>query len=403
MSTWKMTRCDTGSPRSCHRGAARRPCARDRVVRYPPVQVSNPRLCGLDALRGIAVFLMIEQHMGVWLWRGLPAGRPIEAAWPLVAFNALGGGAAPMFITLAGTGVALMVHAAESRRAQTGASSGVDQVLLRRGLVLLAFGYLLSAMTPSWFSWGSFFVLHLMGVAMATSPLWRRLPDRVLLVAAVGIAVAAIACQKWLIVPPMMTNEYMRDTSRPGGALRLAFVESQFPILPWLAPFLLGMIAGRAIAARRFSRIAILGATAMVIGGGGWAIAKLWHPPSASFAGRAFTIGLGFFPASIAIVGLLVGLVLLVIAGVSWLDARRPISERNPLVALGRASLTLLLVHVPLFREATRPVGLWHGMSAGATLATIFAFVLLAVWASRLWQRVGYRGGAEWLLRKLGG
>lgn len=70
---------------------------------------------------------------------------------------------------------------------------------------------------------------------------------------------------------------------------------------------------------------------------------------------------------------------------------------------LGRASLTLLLVHVPLFREATRPYGYWHGLSASETLATIAVFLLLAIGVSLPWQRVGYRGGAERLLRKLGG
>jgi uncharacterized membrane protein YeiB len=46
---------------------------------------------------------------------------------------------------------------------------------------------------------------------------------------------------------------------------------------------------------------------------------------------------------------------------------------------------------------------LWRNLSAEATLAVIFAFVILSAVASRLWQRVGYRGGAEWLLRKLAG
>ena len=35
------------------------------------------RLLSLDALRGIAVFLMIEQHLGVWLWRGLQPGEHV--------------------------------------------------------------------------------------------------------------------------------------------------------------------------------------------------------------------------------------------------------------------------------------------------------------------------------------
>jgi uncharacterized membrane protein len=351
-------------------------------------------MCGLDALRGLAVFLMIEQHMGVWLWHGVGKGKMLASAWPLVAFNALGGGAAPMFITLAGVGTALLARARPA---------GADGVLVRRGLVLLAFGYLLTAMTPSWFSWGSWFVLHLMGFAMATAVLWRRLSDGALVGLALAVMVGAIAVQTAISTPLQLTNELMRDSSGPGGALRLAFVESQFPILPWLGPFLLGMVAGRAIAAQAFGRIAWLGAAALGLGGGGWLVSQLVAPAPKTFAGRAFAIHLGFFPASIAIVGLLVGAVLLVIAWVSWRDARSPISDRNPMVVLGRASLTLLLVHVPLFREATRPVGMWHGMGAGATLAIIAGFLLLAVFLSGQWQRVGYRGGAEWILRKLGG
>jgi uncharacterized membrane protein len=350
------------------------------------------RMCGLDALRGIAVFLMIEQHMGVWLWAGVPRGKALEGAWPLVAFNALGGGAAPMFITLAGVGTSLL---ARSRH------HGVDAVLLRRGLVLLGFGYLLTAMTPSWFSWGSWFVLHLMGFAMATAPVWRRLSDRGLLLAAVAVAVGAIAVQSAIDTPLQLTNELMRDTSRPGGALRLALAESQFPVLPWLAPFLVGMAAGRWIAARRFGAIARLGLVALVLGAVGLGVGLtgplplLWR--------RAFGVHLGFFPASITIVALLLGVVLLVIALVAWRDDREPLSDTHPLVVLGRASLTLLLLHVPLFREATRPLGYWQALEAGTVLAIIFAFLAFAVIAARLWQRVGYRGGAEWLLRKLGG
>ncbi|MBK6923662.1 MAG: DUF418 domain-containing transporter [Deltaproteobacteria bacterium] len=352
----------------------------------------SARMCGLDALRGIAVFLMIEQHVGVWLWQGIARGRPLGSAWPLVAFNALGGGAAPMFITLAGVGTALLARA---RR------EGVDAVLVRRGLVLLGLGYLLSWMTPSWFSWGSWFVLHLMGFAMATAPLWRRLGDRALLGTAIVVAIAAIAVQGWLDMPFQVDNPYMRNTGRPGGALRLALAESQFPILPWLAPFLVGMVAGRWIAERRFRAIATMGAVSLAIGAIGLGIGLSWSEPE--WVHRAFAVHLGFFPASITIVALLLGLVLLVIAAVSAWDERAPLSERNPMVVLGRASLTLLLVHVPLFREATRPLHYWQALPAGVVLLVIAAFLLLSTVLARQWQRVGYRGGAEWLLRRLGG
>jgi hypothetical protein len=45
----------------------------------------------------------------------------------------------------------------------------------------MGFGYLLNWLTPSWFSLGTWFVLHMMGLAIATAPLWRRLGERALL------------------------------------------------------------------------------------------------------------------------------------------------------------------------------------------------------------------------------
>ncbi len=351
------------------------------------------RLHGLDALRGLAVFLMIEQHMGVWLWAGRRLGVSVIEYWPLVAFNALGGGAAPMFITLAGVGTSLMLVKRDG--------PGTDALLVRRGLVLIGFGLLLNLITPSWFSWGSFFVLHLMGFAMALAPLWRRLSDRTLIVVAVLVAVAAIALQMALDTPMRLTNERMRDVSLPGGALRLALAESQFPIFPWLAPYLLGTVAGRWIHARRFAAIAKLGAASVAVGGIGVLLARTM--PKSEIVRRAFGLQLGFFPASIAIVALLVGAVLIVIALVARRDDARPLSGRNPLVALGRISLTLLLVHVPLFREATRPIGWWQALGAGQALLTIAIFVVVCVVIARVWERFGYRFGAEWLLRKLAG
>ena len=91
------------------------------------------------------------------------------------------------------------------------------------------------------------------------------------------------------------------------------------------------------------------------------------------------------------------------IAGVSHLETKRPISPRNPMVSFGRISLTLLMLHVPLFRDLSRPVGVWHGLDATWSLLTVFGFFGLALLAARYWQRVNYRFGAEWALRKLAG
>ncbi|MEM9453174.1 MAG: DUF418 domain-containing transporter [Myxococcota bacterium] len=370
------------------------------------------RLFALDALRGIAVFLMIEQHVGIWLWQGLRSGERHLDYPLLVGFNALGGMAAPLFVSLAGVGSALFCAAGRPR---------TDVTLIRRGLVLMLFGLALNLMTPSWFSWGSWFVLHMMGFAMALAPLWRRLSTRTLLLLCGVVLAGAVAIQLWLPTPIPLHNARMRDVNLPGGPLRLALAEGQFPILPWLCFYLAGFCAGRWIKAGRLGLVALLGLSFIAVGGGGrlLLLAGVNHP----WIARGWELHLGFFPASVAIAGLLLGGALLLIAFVSWVETKRPIAENFWLVTLGRISLTLLMLHVVLFRELSRPklglpwrwlwprwswwpdwpVNLWHNLSAGTTLAVIFGFVVLSVIASRYWQRVGYRFGAEWMLRKIAG
>ena len=97
-----------------------------------PRSPAGGRLTTLDALRGLCVFALIEQHVGIWLWEG-PAPGLDRLDYPaLVAFNAGSAIGAPMFYALSGLGTALMC--AHSTR------DDLDAVLVRRGLVLYGFG-----------------------------------------------------------------------------------------------------------------------------------------------------------------------------------------------------------------------------------------------------------------------
>jgi uncharacterized membrane protein len=353
---------------------------------------------GLDALRGLAVFLMIEQHVGIWLWEGPGPGRTVGDHPILLGFNALGGAAAPLFVCLAGVGSALFVAAGRRH---------CDRTLVGRGLMLIGFGLALNLATPSWFSWGSWFVLHMMGFAMALAPIWRRMSSPALLATCGLVLVATVAGQHALATPIMLDNVRMRDVSLPGGMFRLALLEGQFPIFPWLSFYLAGFVTGRWIQRDRPGPVAIMGLTFMAVAGAGNLLLKLVRPslgPAAeSLLFRAFGLQLGFFPASIAIVGLLLGGALLLVALVTWWERKRPLGAAHPLVAMGRASLTLLLLHVPLFREVTRPLGLWRGLPADLALVVVAGVVAVAVLGSMLWRRVDYRYGAEWLLRRVAG
>lgn len=373
------------------------------------------RLLGLDALRGIAVFLMIEQHLGVWLWRGLQPGETMRDHLGLLVFNALGGGAAPAFVTLAGIGSSLLVHARTAKGQVTRGRAGAlgervtlktdpDATLVRRGLAVMGFGVLLNFLTPSWFSWQSWFVLHLMGFGMLTTPLLRRLPTAALLGIAIAVLGATGFVQDWLGVPLALDNAYMSgrsdDSPHAWTGLRIAVAEGQFPIFPWFSFYVAGLVCGRFIAAGHMHRIGWLAGGLGLLGAAGLLVRSL-HPAIGTVAWRSSALRVPFFPASPTLVTLLLITVLLGIWAVMAWDQRRPLSERNPIVTLGRASLTLLILHVWLFREATRPFGLWQSLDVEPALAILIGFVLIATLAAWLWQRIDYRFGAEWLLRKL--
>lgn len=351
------------------------------------------RLLSLDALRGLAVVLMMEQHMAVWLWRSEPGVSPLAQAPVLMALNGLGGLAAPTFITLAGAGTTFLVRAR---------SAGVDLILIRRGLVVMGFGYLLNLLTPSWFSGGSWFVLHLMGLGMLTAPLWRRLSDRTLLIGQVLLILAAPLVQHWLGTPELLVNDRMRRLDLPGGPLRLALAEGQFPVVPWLGLFLGGIVVGRWLQQGRLDRIARMAGVLLVAGVLLAGLGPLVAPPGDLWA-RLVRIRLSFYPATASIVMLLQSGALLLLLGALALERRGRLSESNPMVTLGRASLTLLLVHVVVFRELTRPIGCWQAFSAEIALTIVVVWTIACALAARLWQRVGYRYGAEWLLRIFGG
>ena len=118
------------------------------------------RIDSFDLLRGVAVLLMMEQHLGVWLWRGPAPGHRITDYPVLLGINILGGGAAPAFLMLAGVGAALFLG-----RAERSSLRAARRVLGTRGVTILLFGYLLSLLTPSWFTLRSWYVLHLIGLS----------------------------------------------------------------------------------------------------------------------------------------------------------------------------------------------------------------------------------------------
>lgn len=345
------------------------------------------RLLSLDALRGLAVVFMIGQHLVYWL------GAELSTSLTLRAFGALGGLAAPLFVTLSGLGAALL----------GGRHENPDRLLLARGLMVMGFAYLLNFLTPHWFSMQSWYVLHLIGFGLLTAPLLRRAPNGFLF-ALVFIVIAATAgLQNYLDTPLRLSNARMAETDLPGGLLRLAAAESYFPILPWMALFIAGHLAGRWLACGRPEKMAGLGLGLAA----GALLLSILYLAGFDFTRTALLVRVFkpipyFYPALAPVTLFLMAAALVFIYIFVHVEDQWQIRAPDVLVALGRCSLSLLILHVAILREAAVRVHFWRSLSTPATvaltLAVIAGFTLMAV----LWAKANFRYGAEWLLRRWG-
>jgi uncharacterized membrane protein len=360
--------------------------------------VSSPdRNTGIDALRGLAVLLMVEQHLGVWLWNtGGNSLDAMAATHPLMlGFNALGGLAAPLFITLAGVGAALIGTRRPDRS---------PLIPCRRGAVIMALGYALNLLTPGWFSPGSWYVLHLIGFALILSPLLVRMPPQALLGLSMVILTATVAVQTGLNTPAELSNVRMRAMHLDGGIGRLALAEGQFPLLPWMALFATGIQAGRWWRANARHKILALAAACLCTGAGcalvGCALPDISHTP---LLARALTLTPRIYPAYPPLILLLLGASLLVFLIATLPAIQSHLQSAHPLVCVGRTSLTILVLHILIFREGSQRTHLFHTFSTPETLIVIAAFIVLTCYLTRRWRRSGFRFSLEWLLRKIAG
>ncbi len=346
------------------------------------------RWLNIDALRGLAVLLMITQHVTYWLC-GLPSGN-----WIVRITGAMGGLAAPIFVTLAGVGATLTATR----------HPNCDRLFLIRGIMVIAFGFLLNVLTPHWFSPQSWYVLHMIGTALVMTPLLRRATNPVLLVAMLAVIVVTILIQIGLETPPKLYNRHMAVPTKPGGIFRFALAEGFFPIFPWIAFFMAGMLAGRWLLAGHSERLWQLGAgllmvMAVLVGihATGWQAIRTitWI--------RFFKWFPSFYPALTPITLFLLATALLLIYGFVTLARSISLRPSNILVSLGRASLTILIVHVAVVRESAIYFQFWRCLPFTKTIVGTFAILIFFTGAAMLWRKVNFKYGAEWLLRKAAG
>jgi uncharacterized membrane protein len=353
----------------------------------------NDRLKGIDFLRGLAVLLMVQQHLIVWLWK-IPStalSDILEMKFHMLFLNAMGGIAAPLFVTLAGFGFVFF----------EGKTDYNDKKILIRGVVLLLSGYMMNMLIPSWFSGGSWYVLHMIGAAFLLSPFLRRIPISGL-IALVFIAVfAAPLLQNLLDTPFYLHNKRMGLYTLKGSVFRLAFVEGHFPVFPWLGFYLSGMIAARWYKNDKLKKIIFL---ALGFGSlsGVLALLNLSHVITHGPLLRFVKVLARFYPALPPMVFLLIcGALLITAASLYFCDVKNKLSFNNPMIYLGHISLSILIFHGVVFREIFIRIGLNRSFNEWITLIIIYLFVIALMILSRFWAKISYKGSIEWLMRWL--
>ena len=345
-----------------------------------PVETSRGRRVYIDWARGLAVLLMIEAHTAD-AWTREADRHSAAFARALV----LGGFAAPLFLWLAGIGVALSA----ARLARSGGTRGaVVGAICRRGLEIfvLAFLFRLQAfiVTPGSYPVTIFRVdiLNVMGPAIVAAGLvWAAGPNTRALVVWYGTIAAAIALLTPIVptaaivdVLPLWFQWYLK----PAGDL------TAFTIFPWAGFVFAGAACGVMLAtaentrAERRLQFAFAMAGLILIALGQF----LSRRPSIYDQSQFWTSSPAWFAIRIGILMTAVA-VLHVLSEIAshWNLAWRSLER------FGRNSLFVYWIHVELvYGYATWP--LHHRLPLWGTLVACAAFTVLMYRAIILRDRI---------------
>lgn len=328
----------------------------------------------IDVLRGVAVLVMIEAHV-IDSWTR-DADRHLHYYRQSIV---LGGFAAPLFLFVAGIGVAMSAQSKARRLRDVRAAA---RAVRNRGLQIFALAFLFrlqSFVLSNGEPWTLLKVdiLNIMGLAIAGSALlWRAVPSRAraalfaVMTAAIVFVSPAVRAMTWLGRLPNAIQAYVRPI--PGL--------TTFTLFPWAAFLTAGVVVGLVVDAARTSADDRRANVWLGICGIGMALAA-WKmsllppidPRSAFWSTSAsfFFIRLGVMVACLT-------------AAYIW--ERRPTAGRrwSPLQALGRSSLFVYWIHVEMvYGLVSLPLHHAFTLSAAWLALAVFSMFILGCVVAR--------------------
>lgn len=195
------------------------------------------RIPWIDALRGLAIILMVPANLAPYL------AEP-HAMW----FRILGSFAAPTFIMLS---AGMVVLTAERHDLS---------YYLKRGGSILLIAMLIDVLMWGIFPWTSFDVLYTIGLALPLMYMLRNVDARELLYISVIIVLATYVLQRVFGYHAETLEVYFSEmfVPTPGRLLQSWFIDGWFPLFPWMGYAILGamffrsLFAGDGVASTRF-------------------------------------------------------------------------------------------------------------------------------------------------------
>lgn len=352
----------------------------------------NRRIPFIDSLRGLAVIFMIQQHLVAWLWekKWISYSITLPDHPVMLTINFMGNFAAPLFLLLAGAGSSMLKEKPEISLKE----------FFKRGVYIIFCGYALNLLSPHWFRPGSWYVLHTIGISIIISPILMRLKTVYLIFISLFIIIIPGFIHTFLNTPLMTGDSFMNDLSRNGGILRIAFAEGHFPVFPWTAFFIAGIIAHRWISKKNRNYILYSSVSAFAAG---FILKGLYNYGYFFATGgkffRVFVYVPYIYPAHPSFIFILLGIALIFFYLFTFIK-----HETSPVritAVIGRLSLTWFFLHIILFNEILRFYGIHQNISAFGTLLIIAAFLVIIILLSMKWKKADFKFSIEWLMRRI--
>jgi uncharacterized protein len=353
------------------------------------------RVFGFDLARALAIFGMVVVHFSLVMADGRTG-----PGWLRAALGFLDGRAAATFVILAGIGVTSM-----SQRAVKGADplaiSKVRAALIRRGLFLLALGFINLRIWPG-------DILRVYGVSLLLAAQLITESDRRLLLGALGYALGFAAL--FLVLDFEKNWDWSTMTYHglwtPTGVVRNLFYDGFRGVLPWTGFLVFGMWLGRLDLRDSATNGRVAFAAACTALGAeliSWHCVSCFvaHPRGMDQETIKALFGTESMPALPLFLLASGGTAVAIIAISVRIAAAWPSRLWQPLVATGQMALTWYVAHIVLGLGTVDALGLVASQTLLASAGYGVGFFALAVVASCLWKLVFRHGPLEWVMRKV--